>query len=254
MRILLTNDDGYRAAGINAVFKALINAGHDVIIVAPELNSSGAGQAIAVYSPISIHQDSERVYYVSSTPADSIRLGLQVAYGSKDNYPDLVVSGVNMGENISEDVLYSGTVGAAREATLHGIPGLAFSTPPGPGFEHLDAAAQIIVNLIERLARNHQVLSKPFLWNINIPNKPLAEIGEFEATKLGIRTEHQPLEKQVTPRGNIIYWQGKSGEAEVGELGTDVAVAALGKNVSITPLKVLPTDYGQMPIVTALTI
>ena len=254
MRILLTNDDGYRAPGINAVYKALIAAGHDVIIVAPELNSSGAGQSIAVYSPISIHQESERIYYVSSTPADSVRLGLQVAYDTSDNYPDLVVSGVNMGENLSEDVLYSGTVGAAREATLHGIPGLAFSTPPAPGFDNLDAAAQIVTKLVAALEKNKQVLAKAFLWNINIPNKPLDQIGDFEATKLGRRYQHQPLEKQVTMRGNTIYWQGQSGEAEPGELGTDVAVATLAKNVSITPLEVLPTAFEQMPVIAALTI
>ncbi len=254
MRILLTNDDGYRARGINVVFNALIEAGHDVVIVAPELNSSGAGQSITVYDPISIHKDSDRIYYVTSTPADSVRLGLQVAYETRANYPDLVISGVNMGENVSEDILYSGTVGAAREAALHGIPALAFSTP-GPSFEYLDAAATIVVRLVQCLEQhNREIFSSVFLWNINIPSRPLSEIGGFEATKLGSRQEHLPFQKQITPRGNTIYWQGMSGKADISELGTDVAVAAMGHNVSITPLAVLPTDYTQMPIISALAI
>lgn len=253
MRILLTNDDGYRAPGINMVFNALTEAGHDVVIVAPELNSSGASQSIAVYSPIEIHKVNEKVYYVSTTPADSVRLGLQIVYQNQENYPDLVISGVNMGENVSEDILYSGTVGAAREGALHGVPGLAFSTR-GPKFDNLDAAAKVVVNLVTRLSKNQEVLKTPFLWNINIPNKPIEEIGGFEATKLGIRMIHEPMQQQVTPRGTVIYWQGMSGEPEEGQLGTDIAVHLEQKNVSITPLKILPTDYNQMPIIAALTV
>jgi 5'-nucleotidase len=253
MRILLTNDDGYRAPGINAVFDALLLHGHDVVIVAPELNSSGASQSIAVYSPIQIHQVSERVYYVSSTPADSVRLGLQIVYNTPDNYPDLIISGVNLGDNVSEDILYSGTVGAAREGALHGIPGLAFSTQ-GPKFDHLDAAAKVVVDLVDRLSKNPDVLKTAFLWNINIPNKPYEQIGGFEATKLGVRNLHQPLQKQITSRGTTIYWQGMSGDFDGGQFGSDLAVQEQDTNVSITPITILPTDYNQMPIIAALTI
>ncbi len=253
MRILLTNDDGYRAPGIIAVYEALIAANHDVVIVAPELNSSGASQSIAVYSPIQIHQVSERVYYVSSTPADSVRLGLQVVYESTDNYPDLIISGVNLGDNVSEDILYSGTVGAAREGALHGVPGLAFSTK-GPKFDNLDAAARVVANLVDKLSQNREVLKTAFLWNINIPNKPYEQIGGFEATKLGKRYLHEPLQKQITSRGTTIYWQGMSGVPQEGQLGTDVAVQTDDINVSITPLTILPTDYNQMPIIAAVTI
>ena len=253
MKILLTNDDGYRANGINRTFEALLAAGHDVIIVAPELNSSGASQSIAVYSPMEIHQASDRVYYVTSTPADSVRLGLQVVYGTVDNYPDLVISGVNQGENVSEDVFYSGTVGAAKEGALHGVPGLAFSTP-GDTFNHLDAAAQIVVDLVAQIEKHFSLLKTPFLWNINIPNRPYAEIGGFEATELGKRGAHLAMEKQVTSRGNTIYWQGMTGELQPEQLGTDVAVQIDGLNVSITPLGIFATDYNQMPIIAALAI
>ena len=251
MKILLTNDDGYRASGVSLVFDALIEAGHDVIIVAPELNSSGSSQSIAVYSPISITQVSERVYFVSSTPADSVRLGLQYVYKHSKHYPDLIIAGVNMGENIGEDINYSGTVGAAREGVLHGIPSLACSTY-GPEYNNLDSAAKIIIDLVDRLDKQRQLLLKPFLWNINIPNKPYHLITGFEATELGLRPPHQPMEKQITPRGREIYWQGESSTPETASLGTDIDVFLKQEKVSITPLKILPTEYNDMPIVNAL--
>jgi 5'-nucleotidase len=253
MRIMLTNDDGYRAPGINAVFDALLEAGHEVIMVAPELNSSGAGQSIAVYAPMSITKVNEQVYFVSSTPADSVRLGLHVVYEHKKNYPDLLISGINMGENIGEDVNYSGTVGAAREGILHGISSMAFSTP-GPLFNQLDSAAKVVVDLVTRLEKNPQIMFNPFLWNINIPNKPYHLITGFEATKLGLRPPHKPMEKQLTPRGHTIYWQGESSDPEKAPIGTDIDVYLKQEKVSITPLKILPTDYGQMPVITALCI
>ncbi|MCE2706324.1 MAG: 5'/3'-nucleotidase SurE [Proteobacteria bacterium] len=252
MRILLTNDDGYRASGINAVYNALSNLGHEVVIVAPERNSSGAGQSISVYSPISITHVSEHIYFVSSTPADSVRLGLQVVYGTVDNYPDLIISGINLGENIGEDVFYSGTVGAAREGVIHGIASLAFSTP-GTEFHHLDCAARVVCDLVERLANKPDLLESPFIWNINIPNKPYDKILGFEATELGMRPMHKPLEKQITPRGEIIYWQGDTSQALTANIGTDIALSLKLNTVSITPLEMLPTDYSQMPIINALT-
>ncbi len=253
MRILLTNDDGYRAPGINMLFEALKDAGHDVVMVAPELNSSGAGQSISVYSPITITKVSEKVYFVSSTPADSIRLGLDVVYEHKKNYPDLIISGINMGENIGEDVHYSGTVGAAREGVIHQISSIACSTP-GPVFDNLDSAAKVILDLVARLEKNPQTTATPFLWNVNIPNKPYDQIGEFEVTELGKRKAHQPFEKQTTPRGRVFYWQGLPGTPEDDQLGTDIAVQLAGKNVSITPLQILPTDYNQMPVIAALSV
>ena len=253
MRILLTNDDGYRAPGVSQVFDALIEAGHDVIIISPELNSSGGAQSIAVYSPISITQVSERVYFVSSTPADSVRLGLQYVYQHRKQYPDLIISGINMGENIGEDIHYSGTVGAAREGVLHGIPSIACSTG-GPDFNNLDSAAKIIMDLVNRLDKQPQVLLKPFLWNVNIPNKPYHLITGFEATELGLRPPHKPMEKQITPRGREIYWQGESNTPDIAELGTDIDVFLKQEKVSITPLNILPTEYSQMPVINALCI
>ncbi len=253
MRILLTNDDGYRAPGITTLFSALTNAGHEVTIVAPERNSSGAGQSISVYAPISITHVSDKVYFVSSTPADSVRLGLQMVYASLDKYPDLVISGINLGENIGEDVFYSGTVGSAREGMIHGIPSLAISTP-GPEFNNLDSAAKIVVDLVARLSKNVELLKRGFIWNVNIPNKPYDSITGFETTELGRRPLHKPFDKQITPRGNIVYWQGEPSDPVDAKMGTDIAVSLKQSKVSITPLLALPTDYNQMPVIDALII
>ena len=250
MRILLTNDDGYLAPGINVTFQHLVAAGHEVIIIAPERNSSGAGQSIAVYNPISLTKINQQIYFVTSTPADSVRLGLQEVYGEPSNYPDLVISGVNLGENIGEDVMYSGTVGAAREGTLHGIPSLAFSTP-GPTFKHLASSANIIVDLVAKLAKNHHLLGKAFIWNINIPDCEYSQIKGYEITKLGSRPSHYPLQKQITPRGDVIYWQGMQRDPESAEYGTDIATFIKQEFVSITPLELLPTAYDQMPIISS---
>lgn len=253
MRILLTNDDGYRALGINSVFNTLIAAGHDVMIVAPELNSSGAGQSIAVYTPITATQVSERIHYVSSTPADSVRLGLQIVYGDRSNYPDLIISGINLGENIGEDVLYSGTVGAAREGLIHCVPSLAVSTTGRPKFEHMESASKVVLDLVNRFAANPDAFNVPFMWNINIPAKPYEDIEGYEATQLGRRTPHHPMDKQLTPRGNVIYWQGETGEISEPQLGTDLDVFLKQEKVSITPLEIYSTNYSQMPIIAALT-
>lgn len=253
MRIMLINDDGYRAPGINIIFNALLEVGHKVIMIAPELNSSGAGQSISVHSPLTIIKVSEQIYYVPSTPADTVRLGLQVVYGPQENYPDLIISGINMGENIGEDVNYSGTVGAAREGVLHGVASMAISTP-GPIFDHLDSAAKVVIDLVARLEKNPQIMTTPFLWNVNIPNKAYCLITGFEITELGLRPLHKPMEQQLTPRGRTIYWQGDSSDPAQAPIGTDIDVYLKQEKVSITPLKILPTDYDQMPAITALCI
>lgn len=256
MKILLTNDDGYLATGIREVFRALVNNGHDVTIVAPERNSSGAGQSIAVYNSISIQKVEDKVYFVTSTPADSVRLGLQEIYGHESNYPDLVVSGVNLGENLAEDVLYSGTVGAAREGALHGIRALAFSTN-GIGetsgkYDNLDSAALVVADLVDRIEQNKNSLPTVFVWNVNIPNIQYADIIGYETTKIGLRPIHQPLMGQVTPRNTKIYWQGFSTRPDHAELGTDLAVFNEQKRVSISPIEIIPNNYAEMPIIDAI--
>ncbi len=253
MRILLTNDDGYRAPGINILFEHLIAFGHDVIMVAPELNSSGAGQSIAVYNPIQITKVNDRIYFVSSTPADSVRLGLQVVYGDPGNYPDLVIAGINMGENVGEDVLYSGTVGSAREGAIHKISSIAVSTP-GPEFNNLESAAKVIVDLVKRIENHKKSFDKPFIWNINVPNLKYSDIDGYEVTSLGLRPPHKQFDRQVTPRNNVIFWQGEASNPDTAPIGTDIDVFLKQRKVSITPLLILPTDFDQMATITGITV
>lgn len=250
MKILLTNDDGYLAKGIRSLFTELKAKGYDVKIIAPEHNCSGAAQSIAVYNPISIHQTEHDVYYVTSTPADCVRLGLQEVYGF-NNYPDLVISGINHGENAGDDVLYSGTVGAAREGRLHGISALATSTR-GSGkrasiFNHMDSAAKIVVDIVDKIYATKRHETEPFVWNINIPNQEYEQILGYKVVPLGLRPHHEELIKQVTPRQTEVFWQGYSGiKGESTFLSDDLDVLANGKYVSITPLSLLPTAHDEL--------
>ncbi len=157
-----------------------------------------------------------------------------------------------MGENIGEDVLYSGTVGAAREGAIHRISSIACSTS-GPEFHHLESAAKVVIDLVDRLEKKKSLLVNPFLWNVNIPNKLYSQIAGYKTTKLGLRPLHQPLIEQTTPRGNTIYWQGQSSDPEKAEMGTDIEAFLEQNMVSITPLGMLPTDFNQMPIIAAVT-
>lgn len=254
MRILLTNDDGYLAAGIRKVFNALLDVGHDVIMIAPEHNSSGAGHSIAVYNPISITKVENRIYFVSSTPADSVRLGLQEIYGNE--YPDLVISGVNHGENLGEDIFYSGTVGAAREGALHGIRSLAFSMNAMKNdpdrFKHLDTAARVVVDLVAKIECNSKYLPSSFVWNVNIPNKSYNELNGYASAKVGIRPMHEPLIKQETPRMTTIYWQGFSSQIENYDVGTDLDLFVKHNKITITPLELLPTNYQELSLINTI--
>lgn len=256
MKILLTNDDSYLAAGIRKVFDALLAAGHDVTMIAPEHNSSGAGHSIAVYSPISITKVEERVYFVSSTPADSVRLGLQVVYNTKDNYPDLIISGVNHGENLGEDIFYSGTVGAAREGALHGIKSLAFSMNSlkdgADRFKHLDTAAQVVVDIVAKLERNLDVLPDAFVWNINVPNVSYNELNGYVSAKVGIRPIHEPLIKQETPRLTTVYWQGFASNINDYAMGSDLDLFMNHNKVTITPLELLPTNHKEISLIDSI--
>ncbi len=253
MRILLTNDDGYRASGINVLYQTLIDAGYEVILAAPERNSSGSSQSISVYSPISITPINDTIYFITGTPADSVRLGLQYIYKTVDNYPHMVISGINLGENVADDIFYSGTVGAAREGVLHNIPSIAFSVSSS-SFHYLKDAARIVIELLQKIKNDMNILNKPFLWNVNIPNKPYHEIDGFAVTKLGRRSIHRELLQQTTIRGDEIFWQGLSGSVIDNDLDTDATVCEEQNKVSITPLEMLPTDYSQIDIIKNLLI
>ena len=184
MRILLSNDDGYQAAGIVALHQALrALPGAWVEVVAPEHNNSAQSNALTLRSPLSVHQAAEGVRYVNGTPADCVHIALT---GLLDYRPDLVVSGINNGANMGDDTIYSGTVGAAMEGYLFGIPAIAFSLVD-KGWAHIDAAATRAAELVARLGAHPPGGGKPWLLNVNIPNLPLAQIRPPKVCRLGRR-------------------------------------------------------------------
>ena len=240
LRILISNDDGYRADGIVALHEALQTFA-DVEVVAPEHNNSAKSNALTLHSPLYVHQAGNGFRYVNGTPADCVHIALTGLLGYR---PDLVVSGINNGANMGDDTLYSGTVGAAMEGYLFGIPSIAFSQTER-GWAHLDAAARSARELVMQLQQQGLLNARPWLLNVNIPNRPTAELGPARICRLGRRHAAEPVITQLSPRGETMYWIGNAGPAMDDGEGTDFHAAAQG-HVSITPLRVDLTDQDQM--------
>lgn len=236
MRILVANDDGYLAPGLAALVRACEGLG-DVEVVAPEQNASGTSNALTLTRPLSVYRASNGYRYVNGTPADCVHVALT---GLLDTRPDLVVSGINNGANMGDDTLYSGTVGAAMEGYLCGIRSIAFSLVD-KGWEHLDAAGQVAHELIrEVLAQPWD--GRPWLLNVNVPNRADALQCERRVTRLGKRHASEAVIRQESPRGESIYWIGPAGAARDASEGTDFHATEAGL-VSITPLQVDLTDH-----------
>ena len=187
-----------------------------------------------------IHEAGERCYYVEGTPADCVHIAVN---GLLDFRPDLVVTGVNNGSNLGDDTIYSGTVAAAMEGYLLGIPGIAMSLTHKPG-KHFDTAAHVAAGLVRRLMT--KPLPMPWLLNVNIPNRPDADQLPRKLTRLGRRHASEPAIRQTNPRGETIYWIGPAGDAREAGEGTDFHATASGC-VSITPLQVDLTDHAGLP-------
>ena len=242
MRILLSNDDGYQAAGIVALHQALrALPGARVEVVAPEHNNSAQSNALTLRSPLYVHQAAEGVRYVNGTPADCVHIALT---GLLDYRPDLVVSGINNGANMGDDTIYSGTVGAAMEGYLFGIPAIAFSQIE-KGWAHIDAAAAKARELVQQCAAGGLIGREPWLLNVNIPNLPLEQIRPLKVVRLGRRHAAEPVITQVSPRGETMYWIGAAGPALDEAEGTDFHASDHG-HVVMTPLKVDLTDHDRM--------
>ena len=237
MRILLSNDDGYLAPGLAALYSALKPLG-DITVMAPEQNCSGASNSLTLARPLSVLRSASGFYYVNGTPTDSVHIALT---GMLDDKPDLVVSGINNGQNVGEDTLYSGTVAAATEGVMFGVPAIAFSLVD-KGWAHLDDAARVAFEVVRHFLAN-PLPGHPLL-NVNIPNLPYDEMRGWEVTRLGKRHPSQPVIRQTNPRGEPIYWIGPSGEALDASEGTDFHALANGR-VSITPLQ-LDLTHTQM--------
>jgi 5'-nucleotidase len=240
MRILIANDDGYLAPGIAALVKACEGLGH-IDVFAPERNASGTSNALSLHSPLSVHTAPNGFRYVSGTPSDCVHLALTAGLIEK---PDLVLSGINNGANMGDDTLYSGTVAAATEGYLFGIPSIAFSLTD-KGWAHLDVAARIARRVVEHVLANEPA-ARPWLLNVNIPASANAEQAPWTITRLGRRHASFPAVAQANPRGDTFYWIGPAGEAREDGEGTDFHALRHGQ-VSITPLQVDMTDHQRLP-------
>ena len=238
MKILISNDDGYRAPGIEALHEALRDIA-EVEVVAPEHNNSAKSNALTLHQPLYVHPGAPGVRYVNGTPADCVHIALTGLLGYR---PDLVVSGINNGANMGDDTIYSGTVGAAMEGYLFGIPAIAFSQVE-KGWAHLDAAARTARELVQQvIAQGLLSRPAPFLLNVNIPNRPYEQLGPLEVCRLGRRHAAESVISQPSPRGDTMYWIGAAGPARDGADGTDFHATAQGR-VSVTPLQVDLTDH-----------
>ena len=237
MKILLCNDDGYQAPGIVALHDAL-KAVADVEVVAPEHNNSAKSNALTLNAPLYVHQAANGFRYVNGTPADCVHIALTGLLGYR---PDLVVSGINNGANMGDDTIYSGTVGAAMEGYLFGVPAMAFSQID-KGWGELESAAQKAAELVQQFERAQLIANKPWLLNVNIPNLPYAQIKPLKLCRLGRRHSAEKVITQISPRGETMYWIGNAGSVLDDAEGTDFHATAAG-HVSVTPLKVDLTDH-----------
>jgi 5'-nucleotidase len=242
MRILVSNDDGYFAPGITVLAEALA-ACAQVTVVAPERDRSGSSNSLTLDRPLTVRRAPNGFMYVNGTPTDCVHLAVT---GLLDELPDVIVSGINYGANMGDDTIYSGTVAAATEGFLLGIPSIAISLV-SEGGGHFDTAARVAREMVQRFGA--RPLNQPVLLNVNVPDVSYAALRGMAVTRLGKRHKAEPVVKSTTPRGEVVYWVGAAGGAQDAGVGTDFHAAANGM-VSVTPLQVDLTRYSQMQTVT----
>ena len=235
MRILISNDDGVLAPGIHALASALATIA-EIDVIAPDRNRSGASNSLTLAYPLRARQHDNGYYSVDGTPTDCVHLALT---GFFDTNADIVVSGINDGANLGDDILYSGTVAAAMEGRFLGLPAIAVSMV-GSDIQHYQTGAVIAQRLVLKL-KSCSLPSQTIL-NVNVPDLPLDQIKGIEVTRLGSRHRAEPVIKDRDPRGHSIYWVGPPGyEADAGP-GTDFYAVSQSR-VSITPLHLDMTNY-----------
>jgi 5'-nucleotidase len=239
MKILVSNDDGYQSPGLVTLADTLQQTG-DVYVVAPDRDRSGASNSLTLDSPVRAGLQPNGYYSVNGTPTDCVHLAIT---GLLEEEPDIVIAGINLGANLGDDVLYSGTVAAATEGRFLGFPSMAVSinsfTP-----SHLQTAAHVVLQLINSLVDGSHT-SDAVMLNVNVPDLPLEEIRGIRVTRLGHRHKAEPVVKTTDPRGKPIYWVGPPGpEQDAGE-GTDFHAVRNGY-VSVTPLQVDLTHHAAL--------
>lgn len=235
MRILLSNDDGYQAKGLRLLADGLSDLG-DITIVAPDRNRSGASNSLTLDSPLRVEQAEPNVYYVNGTPTDCVHVAIT---GLLDEEPDMVISGINHGANLGDDVLYSGTVAAAMEGRFLGLPAIAVSLALADG-RNFASAVSMVRRCVSQMQQNP--LPSDTILNVNVPDLPDSAILGYRSTRLGFRHKAEPVIQARDPKNLPIYWVGPAGEGQdVGE-GTDFHAVANGW-VSVSPIKVDLTDH-----------
>jgi len=239
MRILISNDDGYFAPGIAALAAALADIA-EVTVVAPERDRSGASNSLTLDRPLMLRRAPSGFFYVNGTPTDCVHLAVT---GMMEHLPDMVLSGINHGANMGDDTIYSGTVAAATEGYLLGVPSIAVSLTSSSG-THFETAAAVARQLVLRF--RDKPAAEPTLLNVNVPDVPLEKLRGIEITRLGRRHKAEPVVRQVNPRNETVYWVGAAGAAQDAGEGTDFHAVAQGF-ASVTPLQIDLTRYSQLP-------
>ena len=239
MRILISNDDGYFAPGIESL-AAHFNDIAEITVVAPAQNCSGASNSLTLDRPLYLRTAPNGFHFVNGTPTDCVHLAVT---GMLDVVPDMVISGVNNGENMGDDTIYSGTVAAATEGYLLGIPSIAVSLSYEGQCKHYDTASRVARDLALRFQA--RAIDAPVLLNVNVPDIPYHQLKGMQITRLGRRHKAEPVVRSQNPRGETVYWVGAAGEAADAGEGTDFHAVSNGY-VSITPLQVDLTHSAQI--------
>ncbi|MFL6547586.1 MAG: 5'/3'-nucleotidase SurE [Povalibacter sp.] len=241
MKILISNDDGYRSEGIRALTDALASLA-EVTVVAPDRNRSGASNSLTLDMPLRVFEvDKDRYFVANGTPTDCVHLAIS---GLFEYDHDMVVSGINDGANLGDDVLYSGTVAAAIEGRFLGLPAIAVSLviEPNSG-QHFATAARVASELVMRIQRSP--LHQATILNVNVPDLPYEDLKGYRATRLGFRHRSEPIVRSEDPRGRPVYWVGPAGMSQDAGEGTDFHAVANG-SVSVTPLQIDLTRHGML--------
>jgi 5'-nucleotidase len=238
VRILLSHDDGYQARGLRTLAEHLRPVA-DVVIVAPDRNRSGASNSLTLETPLRVERVDENLYYVNGTPTDCVHIAIT---GLLEQEPDVLISGINNGANLGDDVLYSGTVAAAMEGRFLGIPSIAVSLVLN-GREHYETAAKLVRKLVERNVTDP--LPTDSILNVNVPDVPFDDLKGVRATRLGFRHKSEPAVKALDPHNRPIYWIGPAGPGQDPGPGTDFHAVAEGF-VSVSPIKVDLTAHASI--------
>jgi len=235
VRILLSNDDGYLAPGLRALYLALKDT-QELTVVAPDRDHSGASNSLTLQRPLCIRKSEEGFQYVDGTPTDCVHLAIT---GLMEKEPDMVIAGINNGANLGDDVIYSGTVAAATEGRFLGFPAMAVSMASHePQF--FETAARVVIDLLNRL--NQHLLPADSILNINVPDIPYEDLQGFQATRLGKRHKSESVIRQQSPHGKEVFWVGPAGQEQDAGPGTDFH-AIKSHYVSVTPLEIDLTRY-----------